>query len=251
MFAVFQEEIIITVCIGVFFLLSILCKMILGRIYRHLIQETDNMATTGNKLLKQCKLKFTNCYQMNKGVPNIPVFVDKFLSRLTVGPVSFDLLEHLSGQLMLLSVVFCGIGVCKSIIDGHMLGEILPFYAAALLELYLYFSLSAIADIKSYRRVLKINLVDYLENHLSARISVTDKDIEMLYGTEVQPVPAAGKEGKAAKGETWAIREGRMADVRSERKRVVQEAAATGQAEGLTGDQEKELETLLAEFLTS
>ena len=63
-----------------------------------------------------------------------------------------------------------------------MLGEILPFYIVSFLGLYLYFSLSALVDIKGKRRVLKTNLIDYLENHLSGRIPVTEQDYERLYG---------------------------------------------------------------------
>lgn len=245
---------------GLFFLLSILIRVLLGHLYRHMIRETDNMATTGNKLLKQCKLKFTNCYQMNKGMPNIAIFVDKFLSRLTLGPISFEILYHLSEQLMLLSIVSAGVGVCGSIFSGKMLGEILPFYVVSFLELYIYFSISSLVDVKNLKNMLKINLVDYLENHLSARIGVTDKDMEKLYGKPLQLMPI-GKENKAASGgsvqtlgEGWSMREGKMAEAQSERKRVVQETAqAATQAEqpdGFTKDQEKELENLLTEFLT-
>ena len=76
MFTVFREELLVTILMGTFFVLSILGRLLLGMLYRHMIRETDNMATTDNKLLKQCKLKFTNCYQMNKGMPNISIFVD-------------------------------------------------------------------------------------------------------------------------------------------------------------------------------
>ena len=182
MFTIFKEEKIITAGIMVFLGLSILVRLLLAGFYHTMIKETDNMATTNNRLLKQCKVKFANCYQLNCGVANIPVFVDKFLNRLSFGHLSFDGWYHLSGQCMLFSVVFAGAGICKGILDGRMLGEILPFYIASFLGLYLYFSLSAMVDIKGKRRVLKTNLIDYLENHLSGRISVTEQDYEKLYG---------------------------------------------------------------------
>ena len=266
MFGIFREELAVTILMVAFFALSILGRLILGMLYRHMIREADNMATTENNLLKQCKLKFTNCYQMNKGMPNISIFVDKFLSRLAIGPLSFETIYHLSGQMMLLSIVCSGVGVCRSILAGRLMGEILPFYAASLLELYLFFSVTTLVDVRGYKRILKINLVDYLENHLSARIDVTDKDIEKLYGSKKLQVMTINKEqtpegnGTAADisrthdsgnaEENWTIREGRMAQAQTERKRVVQEAAAAQEAR-FTEDQEKELESLLSEFLTS
>ncbi|MBE5884574.1 MAG: hypothetical protein E7291_09240 [Lachnospiraceae bacterium] len=182
MFRIFQEEKIITVCMFAFLGISIVVRVLLGYLYQNMIRETDNMAATENKLLKQCKIKFANCYQLNSGVSNIPVFVDKFLNRLALGPFSFGTMYHLSGQAMLLSVVSAGIGICKGIMDGRMLGEILPFYIVSFFGLYLYFSISTVVDVKGKKRVLKVNLVDYLENHLSARIDVTAQDMEMLYG---------------------------------------------------------------------
>ena len=101
MFTIFKEEKVITAGILVFLCLSVLVRLMLAWMgvleqqklawmYHTKIRETDNMATTGNRLLKQCKVKFANCYQLNGGVSNIPVFVDKFLNRLSFGHLSFD-----------------------------------------------------------------------------------------------------------------------------------------------------------------
>ena len=188
MFSIFVKEKVVTIGMLTCFFVSILLRISLAALYQKMIRETDNMATTNNKLLKQCKLKFSNCYQLNNGVSNIQVFVEKFMNKLAIGPFSFRLLYHLSGQLMLLSVIFSGIGVCRSIASGCMFGEILPFYISSLLELYLYFAITTMLDIKGRRKFLKVNLIDYLENHLSNRMQVTREDIHMLYGEEVPEI---------------------------------------------------------------
>lgn len=201
MISVFAEQKVVSICMFACLVLSIFLKIFLGMLYRHMIKEADNMAITNNKLLKQCKIKFSNCYELNNGIHNIPVFVDKFINRLSLGHFSFDLIYHLSGQLMLLSVVFAGVGICRSILAGRTLGAILPFYIVSFLGLYLYFSVSTVADIKGKRRVLKINLVDYLENHLSSRMSVTRRDMEMLYGDAAyQEKIGAGEELSSDRG---------------------------------------------------
>lgn len=182
MFGVFREEKLITVLMFVCLGASIIIRVFLGLLYQKMIKETDNMASTENRLLKQCKTKFASCYEMSNGVANIPVFVDKFINRMSLGRLSFDTMYHLSGQMMLLSVVFSGVGVCKSIVGGRTLGEILPFYIVSFFGLYMFFSVSTVVDVRGKKRILKVNLVDYLENHLSPRIEVTRQDIEMLYG---------------------------------------------------------------------
>ena len=254
MFTIFKEEKVITAGILVFLCLSVLVRLMLAWMYHTMIRETDNMATTGNRLLKQCKVKFANCYQLNGGVSNIPVFVDKFLNRLSFGHLSFDAWYHLSGQCMLFSVVFAGVGICKGILDGRMLGEILPFYIASFLGLYLYFSLSALVDIKGKQRVLKTNLIDYLENHLSGRIPVTEQDYERLYGASKLPgrrtVELMPIRGRAAQPQEMVRETGREVFSTEHEMPGKMEDRGMAQQDESSRVTEEELQALLQELLT-
>lgn len=254
MFTIFKEEKVITAGILVFLCLSVLVRLMLAWMYHTMIRETDNMATTGNRLLKQCKVKFANCYQLNGGVSNIPVFVDKFLNRLSFGHLSFDAWYHLSGQCMLFSVVFAGVGICKGILDGRMLGEILPYYIASFLGLYLYFSLSAMIDIKGKRRVLKTNLIDYLENHLSGRIPVTEQDYERLYGAPKLPgrrtVELMPIRGRAAQPQEMIRETGREVFSAEHEMPGKTEDRGMSQQDESSSVTEEELQALLQELLT-
>lgn len=259
MFPIFEQEKAASTAMLACMVCSILIRVGLGLMYLHLIHEADNMASTRSRQLKQCKLKFANCYQLNHGMPNVPVFVDKFISRMNLGPLSPHMLENLSGQLMLLAVVSAGIGVCRRIIAGSTLGQILPFYIFSLLGLYLYFSVSAIVDLKGKRRILKINLVDYLENHLSSRMEATREDMEMLYGPEESGRKRRGKnDRRTVRTGVDVIPVGnRGADsIRSirepeEEPEPAQRAAPESAGQGFTTVHEQELEQLLREFLTS
>lgn len=254
MFTIFEEEKVITAGILVFLCLSVLVRLMLAWMYHTMIRETDNMATTGNRLLKQCKVKFANCYQLNGGVSNIPVFVDKFLNRLSFGHLSFDAWYHLSGQCMLFSVIFAGVGICKGILDGRMLGEILPFYIASFLGLYLYFSLSALVDIKGKRRVLKTNLIDYLENHLSGRIPVTEQDYERLYGASKLPgrrtVELMPIRGRTAQPQEMVRETGREVFSTEHEMPGKMEDRGMAQQDETSRVTEEELQALLQELLT-
>lgn len=254
MFTIFKEEKVITAGILVFLCLSVLVRLMLAWMYHTMIRETDNMATTGNRLLKQCKVKFANCYQLNGGVSNIPVFVDKFLNRLSFGHLSFDAWYHLSGQFMLFSVVFAGAGICKGILDGRMLGEILPYYIASFLGLYLYFSLSALVDIKGKRRVLKTNLIDYLENHLSGRIPVTEQDYERLYGASKLPgrrtVELMPIRGRTAQPQEMVRETGREVFSTEHEMPGKMEDRGMAQQDETSRVTEEELQALLQELLT-
>ena len=232
MFAVFYEEKVITILMFAFLVLSMTCRIMIGILYQNMIKETENMSATNNKALKQCKLKFANCYQLNSGVANIPIFVDKCLNRMQIGPFTFQTVYHLSGQMMLLSVFFAGVGICRCIIAGFSVGAILPFYIVSFMGLYLYFAVSAIADIKGRRRILKTNLVDYLENHMVNRLANTDLSEE---GSRTE-------QAKTRAGiELMPVHAGRKDNAQNQ----------PGNGRFFSVSEEIELEELLKEFLTS
>ena len=270
MIDIFREEKWITAAMLLLGGISILMRIVLGALYGRMLRETENMAATRNEGLRRCKLKFMNCYRLNNGVSNVNVFVEKFLANMSVGPFRLDQMYHISGQTMLLSVAAVGVGICKGIALGRSLWQIVPFYIACFILLYFYFALSAALDIMGMRRMLKIQLVDYLENHLAARIDTTQEDVDMLYGeqegkriVEVRPVgsrlrvmAAGGRkrgnmpvperfEAKAA-GEFQKPRAGKeaafYAEIRQEPSEVKEPGEDVQTAE--------ELEELLKEILT-
>lgn len=245
MFAVLEKEKIVAAGMFVCFLLSIGIRLFLNSLYRRLLKETGNMATTQNKLLKKCKLKFMNCYQLNNGLANVSVFVDKFLNQLCIGPFSFRLLYHLSGQCMLFSVISSGIGVCRRIMAGSLFGEILPFYVVSLVQLYAYFLAATLTDVKGKREALKTNLVDFLENHLCNRMQLTGADMQMLYGIKksVDILPIAG----------WLANREPEGESRENGPEKAQETAESHKRQGeekLDAGEKEELEMLLKEILT-
>ena len=166
MFSAFLQHRVMICIVLLFLVLSILCQIMIGVLYQKMIRETDNMAVTENKLLKQRKLKFSNCYELNDGIVNIPVFVEKFMNRISLGGISLNSMTHMSGQCMLLSVFVAGIGACRGIIGGETIGDLLPFYIISFFGLYVYFSVASIVDVKGKRNIVKTNMVDYLENHM-------------------------------------------------------------------------------------
>ena len=254
---------------GVFLLLlllSIICQIIIGVIYQKMIKETENMSATNNKQLKQCKLKFANCYQLNEGVANIPVFVDKFIGKISVLRITLRSMQHLSGQLILLSVVAAGIGACREIIQGETVGKVLPYYIVSFLGLYIYFSISGLVDLQGKKERLKTNLVDYLENHMINKLKQSAFDWAEITGENILPVDnkkANQKEimdEEAAKEKIRAMREeiGLSAE-RGKKEKPVNDimnnegsdynpAEEEAQNAVFSKQEEQELEELLREF---
>ncbi len=171
----FQTDFITNVTIFLM-TLSVVAQIIIGVLFQSMILETDNMTATENKLLKQCKLKFANCYQMNDGMTNVSAFVDKFINRIKIGCFTFSGLSALSGQMVLLAVFIAGIGIYRKIVSGAGIMDLLPYYIVSLFGLYVYFSVTSLVDARAKRTTLKTNIVDYLENHMVNRLQVLPKD---------------------------------------------------------------------------
>ena len=180
--------------------LGIVCQIMIGVLIQNMINETDNMTATDNKLLKQCKLKFMNCYRMNGGVNNVQIFADKFVNRLKIGRISLVTLGHLSGQMVLLAVFAAGTGIYFGITKGETVIGLLPFYIVSFLGLYLYFSVSSAVDIPGKKKILKTNLVDYFENHMISRLGTVPDSIREL--EEKERGNRSGRPGDSRKLET-------------------------------------------------
>lgn len=228
------------IAILVFLFLSIICQITLGVIYHKLIWETEHMSSTTNKSLQQLKLKFSGCRKINEKVANVPVFVDRFISRIKIGGLPLSLLKHLSGQLMLLAVLVAGIGACMGIVNNESFISIAPFYAISFLGLYCYFAVSSLVDIPGKIRILHINLVDYLENHLANRLEQAELDMQLI-----KPQQAAQKEKPFAK----ATDAGRNGTAGTDLNTNPDTEADTQETFTFSKDEAEELEHLLKELL--
>lgn len=162
--------------------LSIICQISMGVLCHKLIWETENMSSTANKSLQQLKLKFSSCCKLHDGMPNISIFVDKYINQLKIYGISLSTLRHLSGQLVLLSVPIAGIAACIGIVTGESIIYIVPYYVISFLGLYCYFAISSLVDITSKTKILRTNLIDYLENHLVNRLEQTSLDLKLVQG---------------------------------------------------------------------
>ena len=160
--------------------IGVLYQVAIGVAYKRLLQATDTMMGTDNKLMKQCKERFIQCYKLNGGVSNIPIFVDKYINRIKFMGMSVNFIKHLSGQIMMAGVFVAGFGVCKGIIEGERFVDLLPFYIVSLFGIYLFLSISSMVDMPGRRQMLKTNLTDYLENHIAERLEHGLGDKEKL-----------------------------------------------------------------------
>lgn len=109
-------------------------------------------------------------------------------------------------------------------------------------------------DIKGKRRVLKTNLIDYLENHLSGRIPVTEQDYVRLYGAPKLPgrrtVELMPIRGRAAQPQEMVREAGREVFSAEHAIPGKTEDRGMSQQDESSSVTEEELQALLQELLT-
>ena len=118
---------------------------------------------------------------------------------------------------------------------------IAPFYLVSFLGLYLYFAATSLIDLPGKVNMLRTNLVDYLENHLSNRLEQTRLDMRMV-GME----DSAQKPKNAAAGLDNPVSENAAAE---KEPLFEKNAEHKKSSPAFTPSEAEELEVLLREFL--
>lgn len=166
----------------VFFLVSMGILIFLAVNYNQFIKDAENMSITKRRELKAIKTKFLNSYGKKETEEerkfsiqeqiNVEVFVDKAINRLKFCGLKVNTWRFLSGQSLLISIIFAGLGVFRGILAKMTIREISPFYLIAFLEMYIFFSIVSICDYEGKDKLLRLTIIEYIENHMVNRIQV-------------------------------------------------------------------------------
>ena len=170
MLSLLQNFHFLSVCMIVFLSLSIIFQTIAGVMIHVLLQESENMSMIRSNALKQCRQKYVNYYKLNGRMINTSVYVDKFIKKLKLLGIPLTRYLQLSGQMMFFFILSTGISIFLQLSFGKTLFDMVPYYLISILGLYLYFSVMSFTNLEEKKKLLKINLVDYLDNHLCPRL---------------------------------------------------------------------------------
>lgn len=147
------------------------------------VKASANMKTTRKKVMINLKNQFETIYGMDYQVRNIAAYVDKYLLKLRFIGFPFSTWEKIpflsAGVVTLLTVGGIFYGYMTKVKSTAQV-EILFAYGMVLACLFMFFH---IFGIKSRKQQIQIQLVDYLENYLTNRLTRTkeaDKEWKML-----------------------------------------------------------------------
>ena len=173
MFHILLVESLSSIGMFLFFLVSMGILLFLAVKYNTFIKDAENMSITKRKELKAIKTKFLNSYggketeeERNYAIQeqiNVEVFVDKAVNRIKFSRLKPHTWQFLSGQSLLVSILFAGLGIFRGILADMTLRDISPFYVIALIELYVYFSAVSICDYEAKDKLLRLTIIEYIQ----------------------------------------------------------------------------------------
>lgn len=179
---------IIKYCIIISTMIGVLFKIAQTFIYIKLMEESENVPASKNKLIKQMKLKFENCFKLNRGVNNVEAFVDKYMYKHRICGISiygFNRIPIIAAWLSGLTGIICG---CICYVENLSVrtGSIYEIYGIG--SILLLKLVDVLLDTNHKKKVVYINLIDFFENslinHLSNDITnvavLTEEEREML-----------------------------------------------------------------------
>lgn len=151
--------------------IGIFSKLLAVFAYQRLVRQSENIASGKGKMVQQMKSRFENCYKLNLGVNNIPVFVEKYIGNYKFLGMSAAGIGRFSYKMLLLcgiaSLCGCGFGIYYGFSVDWMLFSLLAG-GIATLGLML---VDNMAGLELRQNKIKANFVDYLENTLTNRLA--------------------------------------------------------------------------------
>lgn len=184
----FAEQWWLFLGIGVSFLCSIICQVMVAYYMMQMVRESEKPESEKNKYLKKWIEEYI---KEENNITNRTVFVDKKMQQSGIGKFTIFQINHFSGQALLLMIFLAALGACLGIVNGKTLGQILPFYIISLLGLYVHFSLSGLVNLEENKKIIRMNVVDFLENgNPYFYFQPTEKeikdieDVKDVFGTE-------------------------------------------------------------------
>jgi hypothetical protein len=116
------------------------------------------------------KMKFETCYKLKIGVNNVDTFVDKNILKYRFGGALLSTWETLSGQVLLLSFLIVPVSTVFGVIFDCGQEAIINAGAVGILTGSILILVDRILNLPAKKKMIRLNLLDYLENFCKVRL---------------------------------------------------------------------------------
>lgn len=151
-------------------IMEILEKGMLGHTYKRLIRAASDMGRSEHRLMKTLRMKFDTCYQLKIGVTDVEVFVEKYLQHYRVLGMRLRTWETVGNLLMLLSILTGLGGAVAAMALGLDRNLVFVSLFTGIFGNGLILVFDCIYEIPDKRNILRIDILDFLENVYKPRL---------------------------------------------------------------------------------
>lgn len=148
------------------FITGMLSKVLIASIFAGMTKENSD-----NPLIKQIRLKYDNCRKLDIAINNVNAFVEKSMENYRFLGISLNGLNNISKEMQYICIA---LGTINAIIYRDDISAITFGIGIALLSCIAIRLLEQIVDTDNQKRIVIIELVDYLDNTSVHRESMKD-----------------------------------------------------------------------------
>lgn len=194
----FDQNIILEIFAGLCGL-GLLVRFIVASVYKYLVKESNNPAEAKNKMLVHMKMKFETCYKLKIGVNNVDTFVDKSVLNYRFCGILLSTWDNFSGQVLFLSLLLVPIGTVFGVIYECGQDQILFAGAVGISASAVLILVDKSINLSAKKRLLHINLLDYMENFCKVRMEQEAFHPELVEQQRKEYIQAAGSKKQIEK----------------------------------------------------
>lgn len=156
--------------------LGCLIQLMLSVVYNRSLNASERMRGTKIAWLRQMKTRYESGYEWDHRIRNVELFVDKNIGRRKLMGVYLKSWEELGRIMLPLTVLFSLLGaLCAVTYREEKTLAALYLAEGAVLVAFLH-GLTAFANLKEKRNLLRTNLCDYFENTLRGEARKRHRD---------------------------------------------------------------------------
>lgn len=174
---------------------GILGTLATGIYYRQMIKQTDNMMNVRHVFLQQIKNRFENTYRVNKGITDIPLFIDRQFNDNRFLGMNAEQAGRLSLYGAMLSLLWGGNVVLLRQARGLSSSQNMFLMGCTLICTATGIAFYILADIGGLHRRLRVQILEYFTNTFSKRILRAREDEKALEKSEVKKNKLRGGDG--------------------------------------------------------
>ncbi len=159
--------------------LGLLIRFIVNMVYKSLVKESDRLGETKNKKLKHIKMKFESFYKLKIGVNNVDTFVDKSVLKYRFCGPLLSTWDNLCGQILFLNLLIVPVIAVFGVVYDCGQDQIIFAGAVGISSSAILILVDKSINLSGKRKLMRLNLLDYLENICKARMEQEWVDPEL------------------------------------------------------------------------